>query len=607
MTSSAARPRAYSYIRMSSELQLKGDSLRRQLAGSASYAAAHGLELVDEFRLEDIGISAFKGANVTEGALGRFLDAAKSGKVPVGSFLLVESLDRLSRQEVRKSLSIFLSIIDAGINLVTLADNRVYTPKNTELVELVTSLVIMSRAHEESRTKSQRVAAAWANKRTNARSRPLTATCPAWLRLSGDRNCYEVIEDRAAVVRRIFEESAFGIGNYSITQRLNRQRIPHFGRSDGWHPSYVAKILKNRAAIGEFQPHRLVDGKREPVGDPIQNYFPAVIGEATFYRAQLGLSERRNRGAGRKGAFVSNLFSGIVVCAYCRSPMKFENKGLPPKGANFLVCDRTKRGLGCKTTRWRYDQFEASFLAFVREADLEQIVHSEDEAKKRSVLDSIVSALQGEQGAIKEQMEKTYELLMAGAATGFVAEKLKQLERRRSDVEAELREKEQERAQLGSATSEFYESRDQVKALIEQLQSRKGDEIYKLRSRIASKLRSLVTTILVAPVGAAPMTERAIDFLRNQPDSADIIDHLKKELQDERANRRYFIAVFNDNSMRAVYPSDDDPLQFQQQVVSSKEQGLIRVFPAGDEQVFPPRFTIDELFPEARTGKSGDA
>ena len=58
---------------------------------------------------------------------------------------------------------------------------------------------------------------------------------------------------------------------------------------------------------------------------------------------------------------------------------------------------------------------------------------------------------------------------------------------------------------------------------------------------------------------------------------------------------------------RSWYPSDDDPLRFEQQAVSSKEEGLLRVFPAGDEQIFPPRVTTDELFPEAGTGKSDDA
>jgi DNA invertase Pin-like site-specific DNA recombinase len=585
MTALPSRPRAYSYIRMSSDLQIKGDSLRRQLDASASYAAANGLDLVDESRLEDIGISAFKGANIAEGALGRFLEAAKAGKIPDGSFLLVESLDRLSRQEVRKSLGIFLNIVDAGVNIVTLTDNRVYTAHKTELVDLLTSLVIMSRAHEESQTKSRRVGAAWANKRANAKVRPLTATCPAWLRLSRDRSRYEVIEDRAATVKLIFEESASGIGNYSITQRLNKQRIPHFGKSNGWHASYVSKILKGRAVIGEFQPHRLVEGKRQPDGEPISNYFPAIVDEPTFYRAQLGLSERLNHGAGRKGEFVSNLFSRTTVCAYCRSPMKFENKGLPPKGATFLVCDGAKRGLGCKIARWRYDHFEASFLAFVREVDLEQIVHSDEEARKRSILESMITALQGEQTAIKQQMEKTYELLsMAGSAANFVAEKLQQLEARRSSVEAELNEKERERSDLGSATSQFYESRDQIKALIDQLQSRQGDETYKLRSQIASKLRSLVTTILVAPLGQAPLTQKTIDFLSHESEAQLVIDRMKRMLDDEAEHRRYFAVGFVDGSVRGVYPHKDDPLQFEHQILANGG-GIVRLDPSVEPQL----------------------
>ena len=43
--------------------------------------------------------------------------------------------------------SLFLSIIQSGINLVTLADNRVYRAGQTELADLIMSFMIMSRAH----------------------------------------------------------------------------------------------------------------------------------------------------------------------------------------------------------------------------------------------------------------------------------------------------------------------------------------------------------------------------------------------------------------------------------------------------------------------------
>ena len=207
---------------MSTDLQLKGDSRRRQLDASRAYAEANNLHLAEGAELEDIGVSAFKGANVRDGALGQFLDAVKAGTVKPGSYLLVESLDRLSREEVLTAQSLFLSIIQAGIHLVTLVDGRVYRAGKTDLADLITSLVIMSRAHEESQTKSHRIAAAWKNKRNEAAGlRPMTKWCPAWLTLLPDRTGYGLNPIRAAVVREIFEDTASGIGMYTVANRLN--------------------------------------------------------------------------------------------------------------------------------------------------------------------------------------------------------------------------------------------------------------------------------------------------------------------------------------------------------------------------------------------------
>ena len=140
------KPKAYSFLRMSTDLQLKGDSRRRQLQASQAYAEAHDLDLANDAQLEDIGISAYKGANVKDGALGQFLAAVKGGHVEKGSYLIVESLDRLSREEILPAHTLFLSIVQSGINLVTLTDQRVYRAKTTGVVDMITSLVIMERA-----------------------------------------------------------------------------------------------------------------------------------------------------------------------------------------------------------------------------------------------------------------------------------------------------------------------------------------------------------------------------------------------------------------------------------------------------------------------------
>ena len=90
--------KAYSYLRFSTPEQSKGDSKRRQIEGAEEYAKANGLVL-DE-KLRDEGISAYSGANRDKGALGGFLKKVEKGLIPTGSVLIVESLDRLSRENV---------------------------------------------------------------------------------------------------------------------------------------------------------------------------------------------------------------------------------------------------------------------------------------------------------------------------------------------------------------------------------------------------------------------------------------------------------------------------------------------------------------------------
>src|SRR5574343_835351 len=116
---------AYSYIRFSTPEQMFGDSLRRQMESSLAYAEAHGLTLDTTLNLRDLGISAFRGANVEKGRLGAFIKAIDEGLVAKGSYLLVESLDRLSRAEVMDAMEVFLAIVNREIVIVTMLDGRV--------------------------------------------------------------------------------------------------------------------------------------------------------------------------------------------------------------------------------------------------------------------------------------------------------------------------------------------------------------------------------------------------------------------------------------------------------------------------------------------------
>jgi hypothetical protein len=477
-----------------------------------------------------------------------------------------------------KAFGLFTEIINAGMDVVTLLDGRTYTA-GASLGDLIFSIVDMSRAHEESRAKSHRLRAAWVNKRNNAKERKLTAKCPGWLRLSPDKKKFDVVSARAKIVTRIFEDTAAGIGLYAMARRLNEAGTPPFGRSRGWHTSSISKILAGRAVLGEFQPHRLVDGRQKAEGELIKDYFPAIIPQKLYWRAQAARNQLRLNGAGRKGSNVSNLFSGLAKCGYCGARMRFENKGSGPRGGIFLACDSARRGLGCEKTRWRYSDFEASFLAFVKELDLESLIRSETESERSVHLQNEIAALRGEVASIEEKRERAFNLFVQGSlASEFVRQKLNEIEEQLTNLVEAISQKERERDELSSELSGFYESKEQLKGLIERVQHTSGEDVYKLRAQIAARLKSLVSAVFVAPVGAAPVVRKEIELLKENyaAENADRIERLSEILVDESQSlQRYFLVSFRDGSTRGIYPKRDDPLQFEQQLLTPKEVGLV--------------------------------
>ncbi|MGD9472796.1 MAG: recombinase family protein [Novosphingobium sp.] len=97
-------PKAYSYIRMSTPEQRQGHSTERQYEATKAYADTHGLDLEDI--ILDEGVSAFHGQNADIGKLSEFLRAVGDGRVERGSYLIVESLDRITRQDLFPAMAL---------------------------------------------------------------------------------------------------------------------------------------------------------------------------------------------------------------------------------------------------------------------------------------------------------------------------------------------------------------------------------------------------------------------------------------------------------------------------------------------------------------------
>jgi DNA invertase Pin-like site-specific DNA recombinase len=462
-TTGTPKAKAYSYVRFSTPDQMKGDSFRRQAEASRRYADENGLELDESLSFHDLGVSAFRGRNIEDGALGSFLDAVDQDRVKPGSFLLVESLDRLSRQSAYRAFRQFSAILDKGVNIITLHDGKTYSGGG-ELAfsDLMISLAVMQRAHEESLTKSKRLSASWDQKRrtatqeaeTNSEGRsgkikPITSRCPEWLTVNKQAGAFEVNEERAEIIRRIFSMTIDGMGRRAIANVLNSEGVPSFrsdrGKGVGWHDSYVAKVLDSEAVIGRYQPHKMVESpedgrrRRQPTGEPLDNYFPAIVDPGIFAKVQH-IRRGRKTPAGKVAAKYSNLFSGLARCGVCGAPMHFEDKGPRPKGGSYLICSHAKRRLGCTSPRWKYPEAQAHILLNLLELDFRELFPSLY-ARSEEELNRLEGLLAIKEQALKDvgaKLEKLADILLERPDSATMLDRLDALERQKAELSTEV-------------------------------------------------------------------------------------------------------------------------------------------------------------------------
>ncbi|MDO9332372.1 MAG: recombinase family protein [Pseudomonas sp.] len=392
--------KVFSYIRFSSAKQSAGDSYARQVKAAKAFCDENDLELADprEYLFFDAGRSAFKGKHLDDtGELARFLSFVEDGTIPPGSYLVVESLDRLSREKVRDALPRFLDLLAKGINVYTSVDKRLYTKDYNEL-DLIISIISMSRAHEESATKGGRVSSAWRNKQKEARDtgKPLGKLRPLWLDVTPDG--YVLNPANVAVVRRIFELSTKGYGSRIIAATLNQEGIPAFsaGRknfSGLWGFSTVRHILGSRAVLGEYQPHIFIDGKRTPDGEPVKGYFPAVVTEDEYYLAHAARSSRKTHTV-TKTTTNFNLLAGILNCYKCGALMHLQGQ----RGRKYFKCSKTTRGL-CDAGIISAPRTEAVFKEILTKVDSLSLVQDSSGSLQKSIqiLEGRLAELKGRQ------------------------------------------------------------------------------------------------------------------------------------------------------------------------------------------------------------------
>ncbi|MCF2228614.1 recombinase family protein [Enterobacter cloacae] len=278
------KQKLYSYQRWSSAVQSDGTTKARQTFAAEEYAKSNDLEVVE---IVDAGISGFKSVNSKSGALSKFLEAVDEGLIPNNAYLFVESLDRITRDEIDVALELFMGILRRGITIVTGMDNKVYTHAGIKgnPIDLLTSIILFTRAHEESKTKQNRT-----NGNALAMIRRFQSGEPTTIKAVGSHPWWiDCTTDKFEAVRRhptlwqpaqdainMFME---GVSVFKVVEYLDKT-YPHMYKGKAWKTANIRKLRFNKAVYGLRE--ITVDGKDYA----LPNYFPALITEGQFLRLE---------------------------------------------------------------------------------------------------------------------------------------------------------------------------------------------------------------------------------------------------------------------------------------------------------------------------------
>lgn len=481
---------AYSYTRFSSAAQKDGDSLRRQLALAEDWAAKRP-DVVLDTTTRDLGVSAYHGEHRVKGALAAFIKRIEKGQIAPGSYLLIEQFDRLTREAEVVAINLLTSILMAKIRVVTLNDGT-ELDETADAMDLMRAILSLSAGHNENKRRGGRLAEAWADKKRRARETGeiLSKRGPAWTVFNESENRFDLIPERADIVRRIFRECVEGFGSSTINNRLNADPTvkPFVAGSSGFHAGYVLTILKSPSVVGTYTPMLWSKtagerANRTPDGSEIEGYYPEVIDRELFDRVQAILATRnKHPRRGRRGKTFPNLLLGLGRCEACHGTLILGNH-MNKERVRYFRCYNSSRGHRCgNKTRYPLPPIQERLEQFLIKAKFEDAPVGDT---------NNIEPLLLQRADLQSRIENLLDLMEAGEPVGD------RLRVRRGEL-ADL-DKAITHAKAADLLARHRNHRDAVVEALEWVQSfgaLDGDDLYRARAKANALLNDAFDFIM---------------------------------------------------------------------------------------------------------------
>ena len=301
----ASRIKVAAYARVSSGK----DAMLHSLSAQVSYYSS----LIQSNRnWEYVGVysdEAISGTKEARPGLQKLIADCHEGKIKM---VITKSISRFARNTVTL-LETVRMLKALGVDIY-FEEQNIHTMSSDGELMLT---ILASYAQEESLSVSENMK--WRIKKNFEAGIPWNGRMLGY-RLVGDH--FEIVEEEANLVRRIFKEYLDGYGTNKIAQGLNEEGIPAI-RGEIWHKTTIANILCNYNYTGNlllqktYKESHLATMSYNNEGQlpkyHIEDSHKAIIGLDTFMAVQMEI-ERREKPINTKKTYP---FSGLLKCAKC--------------------------------------------------------------------------------------------------------------------------------------------------------------------------------------------------------------------------------------------------------------------------------------------------
>jgi DNA invertase Pin-like site-specific DNA recombinase len=398
------------YGRYSSELQ-RATSIEDQIRQCRNHAKHEGWEVLEDFVLAD---KALSGATMAgREALDKLVTAAKTSPRPFDC-LLIDDTSRLGRNiadvlkigDIFRFYGVFLFFVSQKLDSRNESFRQLHIFSGMMDEQYLVGLRDKVHRGQEGRVLNGYHPGGKCYGYQNVPELdPTRKSDYGRVAVTGVK--LAIIEEQAAIVRRIFEMYADGYGLARIAKQLNKDGIqspqpPRKSSARAWCPSGIRDMLRNQRYIGKVRWNRTTKIRNPETGHRTQRRKSKaeelivdapeqrIVPQELWERVQLRIAEISKRFTGRQMGGMNRtersrtyLFSGLLVCGMC--------------GANMVITGGTKNNAKYACPLHRYRGVCTNNLYIRRDRLEDQLLTAlTDKLRQPDVLECIVKRF-GEQ------------------------------------------------------------------------------------------------------------------------------------------------------------------------------------------------------------------